>query len=60
MPTALHAQTAADADFDGSGEVDFADFLEFVTAFNTDQAKYDLSGNGTVDFEDFLVFVQFF
>ena len=27
------AQTAADADFDGSGEVDFNDFLEFAAAW---------------------------
>ena len=54
-PGLLRAQTAADADFDGSGTVDFSDFLEFAGAFGSDEAKNDLDGNGEVDFGDFLI-----
>ena len=32
VPSSLCAQTAADADFDGSGQVDFTDFLQFASA----------------------------
>ena len=58
--------TAADADFDGSGVVDVADFLQFVNAFGSSadddnfNAKYDLDGSGTVDVADFLAFVDVF
>ncbi len=54
------------ADFNGSGKVDFFDFIEFALNFgkkqedpNFDQ-KYDLDGGGEVDFLDFLEFVQAF
>lgn len=58
--------TIATADFDGSGRVDFADFLAFAAGFgkSTGQegfdARLDLNGNGTVDFPDFLLFAQAF
>ena len=58
--------TAADADFDGSGVVDIADFLQFVNAFGLSagdtnfNAKYDLDGSGSVDIADFLAFVDVF
>ena len=54
------AKTSSNADFDGSGTVDFADFLQFVQAFGTTEALYDLDNSGTVDFADFLLFVQVF
>ena len=57
-PTLLWADTAAAADFDGSGKVDFGDFLQLAGAFGTSQARYDLNGSGTVDFPDFLAFVS--
>jgi hypothetical protein len=57
-PTLLLADTATKADFDGSGWVDFSDFLQFAGAYGTSQARYDLNGNGTVDFPDFLAFVS--
>ena len=56
----------ATADFDGSGQVDIADFLLFVEVFGTQSGqenfdpKYDLDGNGTVDISDFLIFVDSF
>ena len=62
-----HGQiTAADADFDGSGSVDIADFLQFVNAFGSQtgdaryDAKYDLDGSGSVDIADFLQFINVF
>ena len=58
--------TAAQADFDSSGVVDLADFLQFVNAFGSSdgdakfEAKFDLDGSGTVDLADFLQFVNVF
>ena len=63
---AIGQTTAADADFDGSGEVDFPDFLQFVNAFGSSAGgdkyneKFDFDGSGTVDFSDFLQFVNVF
>jgi len=54
------------ADFDGSGRVDFPDFLIFASGFGKStndvgfDARLDFSGNGTIDFPDFLVFAQSF
>ena len=62
----VSAQTAADADFDGSGDVGFQDFLLFAAKFNTSEgdgeyeAKFDIDGNGSVGFTDFLTFARFF
>ena len=56
----VQAQTAADCDFDGSGDVDFADFLVFAAAYGSSTAEYDLDGSGLVDFPDFLAFVGFY
>jgi len=48
-----YAQTSTDAGFDGSGEVEFSDFLLFVGKFGARQgdgkyeAGYDLDGNRT-------------
>ena len=58
--------TAADADFDGSGVVDVADFLQFVNGFGKTAGedgydeKFDFDGSGSVDFADFLQFVNVF
>ena len=60
------ADTPPPADFDGSGVVDFPDFLFFVSAFGSlegqekYEAKYDLNGNGEIAFDDFLIFVSSF
>ena len=48
------------ADFDASGEIDFADFIGFVGAFNTVNATFDLDSSGRVDFGDFLIFARSF
>ena len=59
-PGPLRAQATADSDFDGSGTVDFADFLLFAQAFGSTESRYDLDGSGTVDFADFLGLVRVF
>ena len=56
--------TLTSADFDGSGQVAFEDFLAFVHAFGTQSGqenfdpKFDLDSNGEVGFSDFLIFVN--
>ena len=47
-------------DFTLDKRVNFADFLEFVNAYGSNNERYDLNGNGKVDFEDFLEFVECF
>ena len=53
-------------DFDGSGVVDFPDFLQFVGKFGARQgderyeARFDLDGDGEVGFGDFLTFAGSF
>ena len=60
------AQTAADVDFNGNGEVDFPDFVMFAAKFNTREgaaryeARYDIDGSGEVGFSDFLAFARLF
>lgn len=62
-----HAQTdPAQADFDGNGKVEFADFLQFVALFGKTSAdpefdsRMDFDGNGAIEFSDFLQFVSVF
>ena len=58
--------TAADADFNGNGEVDIPDFLQFVDAYGSQRgeanfdAKFDLNRNGIIDIPDFLIFVDLY
>ena len=53
-------------DFDGSGEVDFPDFLQFVSKFGARhgderyEARFDLDGDNEVGFGDFLIFAGSF
>ena len=66
VPDALVAQTAADCDYDGSGKMDFGDFVLFAQAFGKQQdqegynAACDLDGGGKVDFPDFVLFARLF
>ena len=55
-------EIAAQADFDGSGKVDFGDFLLFVAAFGAESpdARFDLNEDGQVNFGDFLLFTSVF
>ena len=54
------------SDFDGSGEVDFSDFLSFAVAFGTRsgdfafESSFDLDEDGQVGFSDFLSFASAF
>ena len=65
-PAFAQTPTAAQADFNGNGEVEFNDFLLFTEKFNSRQGddeyekKYDLDGNGAVEFTDFLTFAGVF
>ena len=65
-PLSLFSRTSPNPDFDGSGVVDFPDFLRFVGAFGSSQGeekyeiKYDLDSNGEIAFDDFLIFVSSF
>ena len=43
QPLSLEAKS----DFDGSGVIDFADFLLFVGAFGSSEAQYDIDGSGS-------------
>ncbi len=51
-------------DFDGSGGVDFPDFLLFVGKFGSRQGdavyedRFDLDGDGAIGFSDFLIFTR--
>ena len=58
--SALAAQQPADVDYDGSGIVDFGDFVLFAQAFGSTQSLYDLDGSGRVDFADFVLFSGLF
>ena len=46
------------ADWNGDGQVDFFDYLDFVADFANDDADYN--GDGQTDFFDYLDFVQDF
>ena len=48
------------ADFNGDGQVDFFDYLDFVQAFDVEDPSADFNGDGQVDFFDYLDFVQAF
>ena len=54
------------ADFNGDGQVNFADFLSFVGKFGTRRgdarydARYDLDSDGEIGASDFLIFANNF
>jgi hypothetical protein len=56
-PTLLHACIA---DCDGSGSLDFFDFLCFQNGFATGDPRADCDGSGALDFFDFLCFQNAF
>ena len=63
---ALETTAPSSLDFDGSGIVDFPDFLMFVSVFGSEEgqdkyeAKYDLNSDGKIAFEDFLILTDNF
>ena len=66
LSVTLQVAAALLPDFDGSGVVDFPDFLAFVGAFGSQEGqekydtKYDLDSNDEIAFDDFLIFVSSF
>ncbi|MDP7246994.1 MAG: hypothetical protein QF389_10555, partial [Planctomycetota bacterium] len=46
-----------DADFDGDGEVDVADILILIGAWDATDSEYDLDGNGIVGVSDLLLLI---
>ena len=54
------------ADFNGDGQVNFADFLSFVFKFGMRRgdagydARYDLDSDGEIGFSDGLIFIDQF
>ena len=63
---ALETSVPPSLDFDGSGIVDFPDFLMFVNAFGSEEgqdkyeARYDLNSDGKIAFDDFLILTDNF
>jgi hypothetical protein len=47
-------------DFDGSGRVEFSDFVAFAQNFGSSNTAFDFDGSGRVDFADFLTFASSF
>ena len=66
QPLQSALQSGFNPDFDGSGVVDFPDFLQFADKFGFSrgdsgyEARYDLNGDGEIAFDDFLLFVGAF
>ena len=48
------------ADFNCDGEVDFFDYLDFVSLFSTADPRADFNHDGIIDFFDYLDFVDLF
>ena len=48
------------ADFNGDGQVDFFDYLDFVSAFANEDPSADFNRDGQIDFFDYLDFVAAF
>ena len=66
LSSSATAQESSPVDFNGDGEVNFADFIAFARGFGkTDRdadfdARLDLNNNGEVDFQDFVLFARQF
>lgn len=48
--------TSCPGDLNADGIVDLADFLLFISWYNSNDARADIDGNGLVNFEDILAF----
>ena len=57
-PVLVRGLAQANPDFDGSGTVDFDDFVMFAGAYGQKNSEFDLTGDGAVDFSDFIVFAR--
>jgi hypothetical protein len=56
LAIASTASAQCRADLDGSGELDFFDFLAFQNLFAAGDLRADFTGEGILDFFDFLAF----
>lgn len=52
----VFGQTSCEGDCDGSGSLDFFDFLCFMTAFSAHDPAADCDGNGVLDMFDVICF----
>jgi V8-like Glu-specific endopeptidase len=52
--------TKCPGDINSDGTSEFADFLDFFNAFDTEGSAADVDYSGTVDFGDFLLFFNFY
>ena len=59
-PRLFTATAETTPDFDGDGEVGFADFYLFAEAFGGSDPRFDLDASGEVDFADFFLFAESF
>ena len=59
-PIAFNAYLEATPDFNGDGEVGFADFFQFADAFGGSDPRFDLDASGEVDFADFFLLADYF
>ncbi len=59
-PVAFTATRVPAPDFDGDGEVGFADFLLFSEHFGGTDPRFDLDASGSVDFADFFLLAEHF
>jgi hypothetical protein len=59
IPMRVEGETCR-ADFDGNGQVDFFDYLDFVAAFDAGDPRADFDHNEQVDFFDYLDFAAAF
>jgi hypothetical protein len=57
-PVQVRGLSLVSPDFDGSGAVDFDDFVMFAGAYGQKNSEIDLTGDGFVDFSDFIVFAR--
>lgn len=60
MPEPTLGVVESPADFDGSGEVDILDFLDFFDAFGDGRIEADVTGDGVVDDKDAAFFLASF
>jgi hypothetical protein len=47
-------------DFNGDGQADFFDYLDFAQAFDAEDPSADFNADGQIDFFDYLDFIQAF